>query len=260
MEAIRLNKYLSEAGVCSRREADRLIEAGEITVNGKPAEMGMKVTDDDEILCRGRRIGRDEAPVLIAFNKPTGVVCTTARDEPDNIIDYIGYPSRVYPVGRLDKDSEGLILLTNQGEMMDDILRGRNRHEKEYVVTINRMVTDEFLEQMQSGVHILDTVTRPCKAEKISHHRFRIILTQGLNRQIRRMCEALGCRVTSLRRVRIMNIELGSLKPGTWRKIEGEELAELKRELAGKSGKGAVQGKPGSSSTRGRRPGEKTGA
>ena len=236
MEEIRLNKYLSEAGVCSRREADRLIAAGEVLVDGKVADMGMKVTDRMTVVCQGRRVGRREEPVLLAVNKPVGVVCTTSKEEPDNIVDYVGFPVRLFPVGRLDKDSEGLILMTNQGEWSDRILRSRNGHEKEYLVTVNKPVTLEFLEQMRKGVrirddrpgaHHLDAVTKPCTVEKVAYNRFRIILTQGLNRQIRRMCEALNYRVTELRRVRVLNIQLGSQKLGTWRRIEGQELEDL---------------------------------
>lgn len=232
MEPVRLNKYLSEAGICSRREADRLIAAGKVTVDGRPADVGMKVTEDMEILCEGVPVGKAEEPVLLAVNKPVGVVCTTASEEPDNIVDYVGFPVRIYPVGRLDKSSEGLILMTNQGEWMNQILRAANHHEKEYIVMVNRPVTKEFLDQMRSGVRILNTVTRPCQVEKLAHNRFRIVLTQGLNRQIRRMCEALDYRVESLRRVRIMNIRLGNQPLGTWRRIEGEELEELRRMLS----------------------------
>ena len=231
MEEIRLNKFLSEAGICSRREADRLIEAGEVTVNGEKAQMGMKVTPDMVILCRGKQVKGKEEPVLIAVNKPVGVTCTTSREDPTNIVDYVGFPIRIFPVGRLDKESEGLVLMTNQGHWMDAILRARNYHEKEYIVTVDKLVTADFLERMRKGVRILDTVTRPCTVEKLSYNRFRIILTQGLNRQIRRMCEALGYRVTSLQRVRIMNIHLGSQKLGTWRRIEGKELKELLADL-----------------------------
>ena len=232
MEAVRINKYLSEAGVCSRREADRLVDGGQVLVDGVPAVRGMAVSDENVVTVRGERVFRREEPVLLAVNKPRGIVCTTAEEEPDNIVDYIHFPVRIYPVGRLDKMSDGLILMTNQGDIMDQILRGRNQHEKEYIVTVNRPVTMDFLEQMRRGVPILDTVTRPCRVEKLAYNRFRIILTQGLNRQIRRMCEALGYRVTKLTRVRIMNIRLGNLAAGAWRRIEGEELAELKRMLA----------------------------
>lgn len=231
MEEIRLNKYMSEAGFCSRREADRLIEAGEVTVDGKRAVTGMKVTDKNVIFCHGNRIRRDEEPIILAVNKPAGVVCTTSKDEPANIVDFVGYPARLYPVGRLDKSSEGLILMTNQGDMMEKLLRGSNRHEKEYIVKVDRPVNMEFLQKMRNGVYILGTKTRECQVDKLSHDTFRIVLTQGLNRQIRRMCEALGYHVVSLRRVRIMNIELGGLPLAHWKRIEGKELKELYRLL-----------------------------
>ena len=227
MEQIRLNKYLSEAGVCSRREADRLIEKGQVTVDGVPASMGMKVSEKNQIAVSGKPVSKKDAPVLLAVYKPTGIVCTSAKFDKDNIVDFVGYPVRVYPVGRLDKDSEGLIFMTNQGELVNQILRGANNHEKEYVVRVNRPVTEEFLRKMEAGVPILDTVTKPCRTKKTGAYQFRIILTQGLNRQIRRMCEALGVRVVGLKRVRIMNVCLGGLKPGQWRKVEGEELSEL---------------------------------
>lgn len=234
MEAVRLNKYLSEAGVCSRREADRLIEAGRVYVDGCKADMGMKVTPDQEIICRGKRVVHQEKPVLLAVNKPKGIVCTAAnsRVEKDNIVDFIKYPQRIYPVGRLDKDSEGLILMTNQGDIVNKILRGSNDHDKEYLVKVNKPVTDSFLEAMAAGVPILDTVTKPCKVEALGKREFRIVLTQGLNRQIRRMCEYLGYRVTDLKRIRIMNIKLGNLKSGEYRELTGEELEELLKELS----------------------------
>lgn len=237
MEAIRLNKYLSEAGVCSRREADRLIEAGKVFVDGQPAVMGMRVSSGQEIRV-GKKIvgGKKEGQVLLAVYKPPGVICTTDRREKRNIVDYVGYPIRVFPVGRLDKDSEGLILMTNNGELVNRIMRASNYHEKEYLVTVDKPVTDAFLSRMAEGVHIrkeergkvlLDAVTRPCQVEKTGKCSFRVILTQGLNRQIRRMCEALGYHVTGLKRVRIINIALRGMKPGTWRKVTGQELADL---------------------------------
>lgn len=239
-EAVRLNKYLSQAGVCSRREADRLIEAGAVLVDGMVADMGMKVTPDQEIICNGKKVSAGEDVVLLAVNKPRGIVCTTAESEPDNIVTWLNYPVRVFPAGRLDKASQGLVLMTNQGELMDQILRARNYHEKEYLVTIDQPVNLDFLEKMRRGVHIratrngeviLDEVTRPCPVEKVSRYEFRIILTQGLNRQIRRMCEALGYRVRRLERIRVMNIELGDLPVGQYRRVEGEELAELLRQV-----------------------------
>ena len=222
-----MNKFLSDAGVCSRREADRLIDAGRVKVDGTVAVMGQKVTKTQKIEIDSKPIQRDDEKVVIAFHKPRGIVCTTSKKDKDNIVDYINYGKRIYPVGRLDKDSSGLILLTNQGELVDKILRGSNFHEKEYIVTVNKKITPEFLRAMGSGVPILDTVTRPCEIEQISARTFRIILTQGLNRQIRRMCEYFDYRVVELTRVRVMNIRLGRLKEGTYRKVEGKELEEL---------------------------------
>lgn len=237
MEEIRLNKYLSEAGFCSRREADRLIEAGKVLVDGVPAAMGMKVREGQTVTCGKTVIGGGQqdhkaAPVLLAVNKPRGIVCTTSdKDRAPNIVEFLDYPVRVYPVGRLDKDSEGLLLMTNQGELVNLIMKSRQRHEKEYLVTVDKEVTLEFISAMRKGVPILDTVTRPCFAEKTGRYTFRIILTQGLNRQIRRMCEYLGFRVNTLKRVRIMNIHLGGLKSGEYRKIQGREYEELLRQL-----------------------------
>ena len=236
MEKIRLNKYLSDAGVCSRREADRLTEQGKILVDGQPARMGMKVSEENRIVVDGREIHGHASPVLLAVYKPQGIACTTAEKEKDNIVDFIHYPMRVYPVGRLDKASEGLILMTNDGSLVNRMMRASNHHEKEYLVTVNKPVTDAFLERMRKGVRIrkvekgevlLDTVTRPCEVEKLGKASFRIILTQGLNRQIRRMCEALGYQVEHLKRVRVLNIELKGMKPGTWRKVTERELEEL---------------------------------
>ena len=231
MEPIRINKYLSEAGVCSRREADRLIAEGRVTVEGLKAETGMKVTPESRILVDGKPIKMPSPPVLIAVYKPPGVITTSAEDEPNNIVTYVGWPERIYPIGRLDKDSEGLILMTNQGDLAEAIAHARGRHEKEYLVTVDKGIDKAFVENMSSGVRILNTTTRPCTVEKVSKFRFRIILTQGLNRQIRRMCEALGYRVTELIRVRVMNISLNGLEIGHWRRIEGEEYEELLREL-----------------------------
>ena len=231
IDKVRINKYLSAAGICSRREADRLIEAGKITVNGQTAVTGMTVSEEDDILINGKPVEKEDKPVLLAYNKPRGVVCTSAKDEPDNIIDRIHYPVRIYPVGRLDKDSEGLILLTNQGDLMDKVLRGRNLHEKEYIVTVNKPVSAEFIKKMSEGVPILDTVTRPCRVKKRSACEFSIILTQGLNRQIRRMCEALDYRVRKLVRVRVANITLGDLPSGQYREIRGAELDSLLAEV-----------------------------
>ncbi len=234
MEPIRINKYLSEAGVCSRREADRLIAEGRVTVEGLKAETGMKVTPESRILVDGKPIKKPSPPVLIAVYKPPGVVTTSAEDEPNNIVTYVGWPERIYPIGRLDKDSEGLILMTNQGDLAEAIAHARGRHEKEYLVTVDKGIDKAFVEKMSSGVRILNTTTRPCTVEKVSKFRFRIILTQGLNRQIRRMCEALGYRVTELVRTRVMNISLNGLEIGHWRRIEGVEYEELLRELGKK--------------------------
>lgn len=235
-ESTRINKFLSEAGYCSRRAADKLIEAGRITINGVVPEMGTKVKPGDEVRVNGKLIGaNEEKPVYIAFNKPVGIVCTTdTRVEKNNIIDYINYPSRIFPIGRLDKPSEGLILLTNDGDIVNKILRARNNHDKEYIVTVNRPVTKDFLQKMSAGVPILDTVTKKCVVEKTGVCQFRILLTQGLNRQIRRMCEYLDYRVVELRRVRIMNIKL-DIPLGAWRDLTKKELAELNRLIADSS-------------------------
>lgn len=232
---MRINKYLSAQGVCSRREADRLLEAGRITVDGVTAMCGQQVDDNSVICIDGSRIS-DEKPqdVLMAFNKPRGIVCTTTDNQgKNNIVDYIGYDKRIYPVGRLDKDSDGLILLTNNGEITDKILRSVNEHEKEYVVKVNKKITDTFLKNMADGVYLkeLDVTTKPCSISRINNYTFRIILTQGLNRQIRRMCQESGYKVESLTRVRIMNIELGGLKIGEYRIIEGKEKTMLYESL-----------------------------
>ena len=226
-EAIRINKYLSDAGICSRREADRYIEEGKVKIDGVVAQMGSKVTGNNVVTFCGKPVKKEEKLVLIAFHKPVGIVCTTDHSEPDNIIDYIGYNMRIYPIGRLDKDSEGLILLTNDGNIVNKILRAENNHEKEYVVTVNKEITQEFVKKMSSGLPILDTVTKPCKVNQIDKYTFNIILTQGLNRQIRRMCESLGYRVTGLRRIRIMNILLGRLKVGDYRNVTEREIEEM---------------------------------
>jgi len=226
----RINKYLSEVGYCSRRAADKLIEQGRVTINGKVPEMGTKISDGDEVRVDGKMISEpEEKPVYLAFNKPIGIVCTTdTRVEKDNIIDFINYPKRIFPIGRLDKPSEGLILLTNDGDIVNKILRSRNDHGKEYLVTVDRPLTDDFLHKMRSGVPILDTVTKKCEVTHIGKYEFKIILTQGLNRQIRRMCEHLGFRVKSLKRIRIMNIKL-DIPVGKWRDLTEAELIELNR-------------------------------
>lgn len=230
---MRLNKYLSDAGFCSRRKADRLTEEGRVTVNGRRAVMGDQVEETDVVCVDGHVVVPEQRKVYLAFHKPRGIVCTAEKREKNNVVDYLNYPVRIYPVGRLDKESEGLLLLTNDGEIVNGILRARNFHEKEYQVWVDRPVTEEFLQQMAAGVPILDTVTRPCKVRKRREKCFSIVLTQGLNRQIRRMCEALGYRVERLKRVRIMNIRLDGLEPGQYRELTGEELAELKRQIQG---------------------------
>lgn len=226
----RINKYLSEAGHCSRRAADQLIEAHRVTVNGAVPEVGTKVSPADVVCVDGVVVGGiPKRRVYLAFHKPVGIVCTTdTRVEPNNIIDFVGYPTRIFPIGRLDKPSEGLIFLTNDGEIVNKILRARNRHEKEYIVTIDRPVTKAFVSRMAAGVPILDTVTRPCQVEQLSRFVVRIVLTQGLNRQIRRMCEHLSTRVTKLKRVRIMNVTL-DVPVGRWRELTAAELAEIHR-------------------------------
>lgn len=232
---MRINKYLSAKGVCSRREADRLLEDGRITVDGVAAQCGQQVDDNSVICIDGSRIS-DEKPqdILMAFNKPRGIVCTTTDNQgKNNIVDYIGYDKRIYPVGRLDKDSDGLILLTNNGEITDKILRSVNGHEKEYIVKVNKKITDTFLKNMSKGVYLkeLEVTTKPCQISRINNYTFRIILTQGLNRQIRRMCQESGYKVESLTRIRIMNIELGELKCGEYRMIEGSEKNKLYESL-----------------------------
>ena len=237
MEEIRLNKYLSEMGICSRREADRLIEAGKVLVDGQTAPMGMKITPDQKVVCDVKTVGMVEngrrkkpKPVLLMVNKPRGIVSTTSdKDRAMNIVELVKYPERVYPVGRLDKDSEGLILLTNQGDLVNKIMKASNGHEKEYVVTVDKPVTAKFIEKMSAGVYLdeLDVTTRECEVRATGKREFTIILTQGLNRQIRRMCETLGFHVQTLKRVRIMNLRLGNLKTGTYRKVSKEEYEEL---------------------------------
>ena len=232
-EGVRLNKYLSEIGHCSRRAADKLIDAGRIQVNGQQVVMGQKVTPQDRIEIDGILVeDLREKNVYLAFNKPVGIVCTTdTRVEKDNIIEYINYPSRIFPIGRLDKPSEGLILMTNDGDIVNKILRARNNHEKEYIVTVNKPVTAEFIEKMANGIPILDTITRKCEVEQIHKKEFRIVLTQGLNRQIRRMCEYLDYRVVKLKRIRIMNIHL-DVGVGKNRNLTKKELAELNQLLS----------------------------
>jgi 23S rRNA pseudouridine2604 synthase len=224
---VRLNKYISETGVCSRREADKWIEAGRITCNGLPAALGTQVEPGDEVRIDGELIGQKKKQVYLALNKPVGIICTTEAQIADNIIDHVGFPERIFPVGRLDRDSEGLILLTNDGDIVNEILRSENNHEKEYVVTVDRPITDLSLEMMAAGVKIMGEVTKRSKVTRINPQTFRIVLTQGLNRQIRRMCSALGYRAQRLQRVRIMNIQLGNLKAGQWRHLTPVEIAGL---------------------------------
>ncbi|CAM4175849.1 pseudouridine synthase [Saccharibacillus endophyticus] len=230
---MRINKYISETGYCSRRETDRLIAAGRITINGETCAAGAEVEVGDEVKIDGQPIPRKEAPVYLALNKPRGIVCTHAKGVAGNIADYVNYPVRIFPIGRLDKDSEGLILLTNDGSIVNHMMRAEHGHEKEYVVTVDKPVTAEFLERMAAGVEIMNTVTLPCRTYRIAERVFGIVLTQGLNRQIRRMCKELGYRVLELRRERIMNIQLGSLEIGQRRDLKAEELQGLLAALDG---------------------------
>ena len=235
--ATRINKYLSEVGFCSRRAADKLIEDGKVTINGEITEIGSKVEEGDQVEVEGQKIinPTKQKNIYLAFNKPIGIVCTTDRRvEPDNVIDFIKYPKRIFPIGRLDKPSEGLIFLTNDGEIVNKILRARNNHEKEYIVSVNRPINNDFIQSMSNGVEILDTITKNCFVKQLGQKKFKIILTQGLNRQIRRMCESLGYRVRSLKRVRIMNIKL-DVPTGKYREFTKEELIELNRLLENSS-------------------------
>jgi 23S rRNA pseudouridine2604 synthase len=229
MKETRINKYLSEAGYCSRRKADKLIDQGRVTINGKVPEMGTKVQPDDSVEVDGEKITNENTRfVYLALNKPVGIVCTTDnRVEKDNIVDFVNYPERIFPIGRLDKPSEGLILMTNDGDIVNKILRARNNHEKEYIVTVDKKITQDFIDKMANGVPILDTVTRKCRVEQLNKDTFKIVLTQGLNRQIRRMCEHLDYEVIKLKRTRIMNITLDT-PIGEWRYLRDKELEELK--------------------------------
>ncbi len=226
---MRLNKYISETGACSRREADKWIEAGRVTCNGVRAVLGTQVAAGDEVRLDGELIGAKKKQIYMALNKPAGITCTTDLKIEDNIIEFIGHSERIFPIGRLDKDSEGLILLTNNGDIVNEILRSENKHEKEYVVTVNRPITDVALSMMASGVRIMGATTKPCGVTRVDSDTFRLTLTQGLNRQIRRMCSALGYRVQQLRRVRVINIELGTLGSGQWRYLTDSEMAGLAR-------------------------------
>jgi len=226
---MRLNKYISETGICSRREADSWIEQGRVSINGQRAELGTQVNEGDEVRVNGRLVGAKKKQVYIALNKPVGITCTTERHIAGNIVDFVNHPDRIFPIGRLDKDSEGLILLTNNGDIVNEILRVENRHEKEYIVTVDKPVTTDFLEGMSKGVRLpeLETTTKPCRTSRVGERVFRIVLTQGLNRQIRRMCEVFGYEVRRLQRVRIIKLQLGKLKVGEWRNLTAEELRGL---------------------------------
>ncbi|GAB6169073.1 23S rRNA pseudouridine(2604) synthase RluF [Clostridium carnis] len=226
-EEIRLNKYISETGICSRREADRLIESGRVTIDGVKASMGTKVSKDQEVKVDGKLIKKVDDLVYIALNKPVGITCTTEHKIKGNIVDFVNHQKRIFPIGRLDKDSQGLILLTNDGDIVNKILRAGNNHEKEYIVTVDKPINDEFIRNMSGGVKILGTVTKKCFVKKEGPNTFRIILTQGMNRQIRRMSEALGYKVVKLKRIRIMNISIGELKIGEWRDLTPKELKKL---------------------------------
>ena len=224
---MRLNKFLSETGLCSRREADQWIEAGRVSVNGTVAQLGTQVIEGDAVLLDGKPLGTKPQRVYLALNKPIGIECTTDRSVPDNIVDFVRHSERVFPIGRLDKDSEGLILLTNDGDIVNRVLRAEHEHEKEYIVSVDRPLTPEFLEGMASGVPILDTVTNPCRVTQVGRNTFRIVLTQGLNRQIRRLCEHCDYTVRRLQRVRIMHIQLGNLPVGKWRNLTAAEVRPL---------------------------------
>ena len=228
-KAVRLNKYISETGVCSRREADKWIEAGRVTLNGAPATLGHKVAQGDEVRIDGSLVGAKKKAIYIALNKPIGITCTTEAHVEDNIVRFVGHSERIFPVGRLDKDSEGLILLTNDGDIVNEILRSENEHEKEYVVSVNRPITDLSLKMLASGVKIMGMTTKPCRVERVDAETFRLVLTQGLNWQIRRMCSALGYRVRRLQRVRIISIHVGALRAGEWRYLSDAEVAGLMR-------------------------------
>lgn len=236
-EEIRLNKYMSETGICSRREADRYIESGRVTVDGVKAIPRIKVSKGQVVKLDGKSISKEEEMIYIALNKPVGITCTTDRNIKGNIVDFVSHEKRIFHIGRLDKDSEGLILLTNDGDIVNKILRAGNNHDKEYIVTVNKPINDEFIKRMGNGIKILGKITKKCPVNKEGEKTFRIILTEGMNRQIRRMCEALGYKVTKLKRIRIMNIKLGKLKIGEWRNLTNEELKGL-NELIKNSNKG----------------------
>lgn len=226
-QEMRINRFISEKGVCSRREADKLIEQGRITINGQVAQIGSQVSPGDEIKVDGKPIKKKDVTIYIALNKPPGIICTTDTDIRDNIIDFMSYPVRIFPIGRLDRESEGLILLTNDGDIVNKILRAGNNHEKEYIVTVDKPITGAFVRGMSEGVRILGTITKKCRIEQLSRFTFKIILTQGLNRQIRRMCEVFGYQVTRLMRIRIMNVKLDEMPSGAWRYLTDNELKTL---------------------------------
>jgi 23S rRNA pseudouridine2604 synthase len=230
-DSISLNKYISNTGICSRREADSFIKAGRVKINQKVAQLGNRVFEGDIVLLDGKALKVKPKALYIAFNKPVGIVCTTDLKEPKNIIDYINHKERLFPIGRLDKPSEGLIFLTNDGDIVNKILRAGNRHEKEYLVTVKQAITPHFIRKMSFGIPILNTVTKKCRVEQLSKHQFRIILTQGLNRQIRRMCNYLDYDVVKLKRVRIMNVRLGKLRTGTWRVLTKEEMLQINKSI-----------------------------
>ncbi|MBA4531693.1 23S rRNA pseudouridine(2604) synthase RluF [Brevibacillus halotolerans] len=228
---MRINKFISETGYCSRREADKLIEAGRVTINGVIAELGSQATSEDDVKIDGKALGIKKEAIYIVLNKPVGITCTTERHIKGNIIDFVNHPERIFPIGRLDKDSEGLILLTNDGDIVNKILRAENNHDKEYIVTVDKPITDSFLKGMASGVRILGTTTKSCQVQRMNERSFRIILTQGLNRQIRRMCQVFGYKVQRLQRIRIMNIHLDGIKKGEWRDVTTKELNQLLQNL-----------------------------
>ena len=234
---VRINKFLSEAGVCSRREADRQIEAGNVTIDGRTAVTGDKVIEGQKVCFNGNEVTKEQEMILIAFNKPVGIVCTAEKREKNNVIDYINFPKRIYPIGRLDKDSKGLLLLTNNGDIVNKMMRAGNMHEKEYIVTVNKPISDSFIRGLAGGVPLVElgVTTRKCHVKKLSNKTFKIILTQGYNRQIRRMCEYFGYRVVELERVRIMNITLGDLKEGEYRDITAQEYGQLKKMISNSS-------------------------
>jgi len=226
-EEVRINKFISDSGLCSRREADRILKDGRVTIDGVAADVGMHVRSGQEVLVDGKKLPGSGGMILIAVNKPKGIVCTTDPEDKNNIVNFVGHRERIYPIGRLDKDSEGLILMTNNGDLVNRMMRSRYGHEKEYAVTVHKPVTKAFIDRMSSGVPILGTVTKKCEVERTGSRKFRIILTQGMNRQIRRMCEHLNYEVTSLKRMRVLNIELGDLKEGEYRSVTEHERQEL---------------------------------